>query len=46
MATESRKNMEQALKEFFVPELRALGFKGSFPHFRRIAENSIDLLTF
>ena len=46
VSTDNRKNMEKALKELFVPELKAQGFKGSFPHFKRITQNSIDLLTF
>ncbi|EGT3625632.1 DUF4304 domain-containing protein [Morganella morganii] len=46
MTTDSRKSMEKALKEIFVLDLKSIGFKGSFPHFRRITDNSIDLLTF
>jgi hypothetical protein len=38
--------MESSLKAIVVPELRTRGFKGSFPHFRRIMENRVDLLTF
>ncbi|MBB2483587.1 DUF4304 domain-containing protein [Bacillus sp. APMAM] len=38
--------MISALKKIVVPELRERGFKGSFPHFRRIFENKIDLITF
>lgn len=38
--------MQSALKRIVVPRLRALAFKGSFPHFRRTAENHIDPLTF
>jgi hypothetical protein len=34
-----------SLKKLFVPALRARGFKGSFPHFRRIRDDRIDLLT-
>jgi hypothetical protein len=34
-----------ALKAVFVPVLRERGFKGSFPHFRRIKPHQIDLLT-
>ena len=37
--------MIAALKENFVPTLRERGFKGSFPHFRRIGPNGIHLLT-
>jgi hypothetical protein len=38
--------MEAALREVVVPELRAWGFRGSFPHFRRAQATHIDLLTF
>jgi len=41
-----RDNMVSSLKKIVIPTLRAKGFKGSFPHFRRIKENKIDLLTF
>jgi hypothetical protein len=38
-------SMIVALKQLFVPLLRERGFKGSFPHFRRISPGRIDLLT-
>ena len=38
--------MDDELKRAVIPKLRAAGFKGSFPHFRRVAPSSIDLLTF
>jgi hypothetical protein len=38
--------MVVALKRVFVPALKDRSFKGSFPHFRRIASDRIDLLTF
>ena len=38
-------DMIAALKRVFVPALRARGFKGSFPHFRRPNNEQIDLLT-
>ncbi len=38
--------MIAALKEIVIPLLREKGFKGSYPHFRRIKEKQIDLLTF
>ena len=41
-----RNKMITALKKTVVPELRNRGFKGSFPHFRRISEDKIDLMTF
>ncbi len=33
-----RDNMISAIKTNVIPELRERGFKGSFPHFRRISE--------
>ena len=41
-----KNNMVIALEKVVVPELRKRGFKGSFPHFRRISVNKIDLITF
>ena len=41
-----RKKMIEALKEHVVPILKARGFKGSFPHFRRPTDTLIHLLTF
>ena len=41
----NNEEMKRALKETFVPALRTAGFKGSLPHFRRLRENQIDLLT-
>lgn len=38
--------MDSAIKEIAVPFLREKGFKGSLPHFRRIKEDRINLLTF
>jgi hypothetical protein len=38
-------SMIEALKGNFVPALRDRGFRGSFPHFRRIKPDQIDLLT-
>jgi hypothetical protein len=37
--------MVTALKELFVPALRARSFQGSLPHFRRLADDGVDLLT-
>ena len=44
--SESRTKMIGALKELVIPKLRAMGFAGSFPHFRRPKDAVIDLLTF
>lgn len=41
-----RGKMISELKKIVVPELRNRGFKGSFPHFRRISVDKIDLMTF
>lgn len=46
MKNNIRASMDAALKEIVLPVLRNLGFKGSFPHFRRFNERSVDLLTF
>lgn len=42
----SRRQMESALKQIVVSELRSRGFTGSFPHLRRIRDTAVDLLTF
>jgi Domain of unknown function (DUF4304) len=34
--------MDDALKEYVVPVLRERGFKGSFPHFRRLLQDQYD----
>jgi hypothetical protein len=44
--SESRTKMIEALKEVVIPSLRDRGFQGSFPHFRRISDREIDLLSF
>lgn len=41
-----RNKMISKLKEIVVPELRDREFKGSFPHFRKISKEKIELLTF
>jgi hypothetical protein len=43
---DARHDIEARLKEVVVPALRARGFRGSFPHFRRVTETGVDLLTF
>jgi len=43
---EAPKQMRKALKEIVVPVLRQQGFTGSFPHFRRIRQSTIDLFAF
>ena len=42
----TRAEMDEAIKRLVVPELRAMGFKGSMPHLRRPADGHYDLLTF
>jgi len=39
-------SMVSELRNVVVPLLRAKGFRGSMPHFRRPHEKGIDLLTF
>ncbi|MFS0636958.1 DUF4304 domain-containing protein [Mesobacillus foraminis] len=46
MSTAERKLMDTALKEIVIPILREHGFKGSIPHFRRVNETNIELITF
>lgn len=46
MLSQQRKDMIVGLKREVVPYLRAHQFKGSFPHFRRIQSDQIDLITF
>ena len=46
MASIERKKMDYALKSIVIPYLREQGFKGSLPHFRRMNESNIDLITF
>ena len=41
-----RKTMERALRNGCVPELRRLGFKGSFPDFYRESDGFISLVSF
>ena len=40
-----KKLMINALKQLLTPELRARGFKGSFPHFHRLTQQRADFLT-
>jgi hypothetical protein len=44
--SDQRAAVDAALRSIVVPALRKAGFKGSLPHFRRIGEDKIDLLTF
>lgn len=41
-----RDAMQRALPARVVPHLRERGFRGSFPHFRRVGSVQTDLLTF
>ncbi|RXR18885.1 DUF4304 domain-containing protein [Flavobacterium stagni] len=41
-----RDEMIKSLNKIFVPELRKLNFKGSFPHFRKTESEITNLLTF
>ena len=42
---EQRKKMDDALEAITIPFLRRNGFRGAFPHFRRLQSDRIDLLT-
>jgi Domain of unknown function (DUF4304) len=44
--TFGRNEMIKALILIVIPLLREKGFKGSFPHFRRVLETRIDLISF
>jgi len=46
MSGSDRDEMIENLNEIVVPVLRQLNFQGSFPHFRRITFDRINLLTF
>jgi len=44
--SERRQIIDSVLKSTCVPLLRERGFKGSYPHFRRIQDEHLDLLMF
>jgi Domain of unknown function (DUF4304) len=44
--TDDRSQMNRALKAFVVPKIRALGFVGSLPHFRRKRGSEHQMLMF
>jgi hypothetical protein len=46
MTNNLRVSMDAVLKETVLPALRSSGFKGSFAHFRRFTNDSVELLTF
>ena len=46
MSSSDRDEMNKNLNEIVVPILRQLNFKGSFPHFRRLTADRLNLLTF
>ena len=46
MSSSERDEMIKNLNEIVVPILRKLNFKGSFPHFRRVTIDRLNLLTF
>ncbi len=41
-----RYKMRKALDQYVVPCIISEGFTGKYPHYRRISENKIDLLSF
>ena len=45
MPTTPARRMSEALKSKFVPVLKAAGFSGTFPRFRRNSETSIQFLS-
>lgn len=44
--SQDHKKMVIALQKIVVTKLRERGFKGTFPHFRRLKSNQIELVTF
>ncbi len=44
--SEETKKMRAALKEIVFPYLREQNFKGTYPHFRRIGKEKVDLMSF
>ena len=38
--------MDSALKKQVLPVLRSMGFKGSYPHLRRMKSDGVDLISF
>ena len=46
MENPARKEMVTNLSDIVIPVLRQKDFKGSFPHFRRLTTDRINLLTF
>jgi hypothetical protein len=44
--TSEREATIRELKRVLQPQLRSLGFTGTFPHFRKIGKDAIDLMTF
>jgi hypothetical protein len=44
--SKEREAMNAALNKLVVPTLRAKGFKGSLPHFRRVGNGATEVLTF
>jgi len=46
MSNSERDKMIKKLNEIVVPNLRQCDFRGSFPHFRRLTVDKINLLTF
>lgn len=46
MSSTERDEMIKNLNEIVIPVLRQSNFKGSFPHFKRITTDRVNLLTF
>jgi hypothetical protein len=43
--TEHRKAAQRAIRAILVPQIRALGFSGAFPHFRRATDSEYHTLS-
>ncbi len=46
MSEDKKLEMAKELKSFTVPKIKLLGFSGTFPHFRRKANDRFDFLSF
>ncbi len=44
--SDEKDHMGEVLKEKVIPLIRNRGFTGSFPHFKRVKNSQIDLITF
>lgn len=41
-----REQMREAIKTYVIPYIRQKGFKGSYPHFRRVNKDKLEIISF